>query len=58
MEQLRRSAVMAPPDSRFGTLTASEVKALCDAVLTSREESRRYKNAVAQLRQVLTSLDD
>lgn len=57
IERLRRSAVMAPPNSRFGTLTAGELEALCNLVLAGQEATRRYEEAIAQLRHVLDALE-
>jgi hypothetical protein len=57
VEQLRRSIAMLPPGHSAGALTKEAAMALIHEVLNSRRETRRYKDAVTQLRQVLAALD-
>jgi hypothetical protein len=57
VEQLRRSIAMLPPGHSAGALTKEAAMALIHEVLTSRRETKRYRKAVAQLRDVLTALE-
>jgi hypothetical protein len=57
IEQLRRSIAMLPPGHSAGALSKEAAMALVQEVLTSRRETERYQQAVAQLREVLRTLD-
>ena len=57
IEQLRRSIAMLPPGHSAGALTKEAAMALIHEVLTSQQETERYRRAVAQLRDVLTALE-
>jgi hypothetical protein len=57
IEQLRRSIAMLPPGHSAGALTKEAAMALVHEVLTSRRETERYRQAVAELRRVLEALD-
>jgi hypothetical protein len=57
IEQLRRSIAMLPPGHSAGALTKEAAMALVHDVLTSRRETERHRQAVAELRRVLEALD-
>jgi hypothetical protein len=58
IERLRRSIAMLPPGhSSAGPLTKEAARALIDELLEAREETARYREIVAQLRQLLDTLD-
>ena len=57
IEQLRRSIVMAPGGT-VGPLTKDAARELVEELVTSKKETARYRQIVAELRRVLESLDD
>jgi hypothetical protein len=57
LERLRRS-IAALQGSSAGPLTKEAALRLVDEVMTSRRETARYRDAVAQLRRILSALDE
>jgi hypothetical protein len=58
IEQLRRSIAKLPPGHSAGALSKEAAMALVHEVLNSRRETERYRQAVAQLRQVLEASEE
>jgi hypothetical protein len=48
---------MLPEGHSAGALTKEAARALVDEVASAREETARYRSAVAELRKVLEALD-
>jgi hypothetical protein len=57
LERLRRSIAMLPPGHSAGALTREAAMALIEEVASARSQTARYRQAVAELRRVLTELD-
>lgn len=57
IENLRRSIVMTS-GSTVGPLTKDAALALIEEVQTSRQETARYRQVVAQLRGLLDTIDE
>ncbi|HUJ66326.1 MAG TPA: hypothetical protein VLX59_12360 [Acidimicrobiales bacterium] len=57
LERIRRSVAMLPPGHSAGALTREAAMALIEEVASARSQTARYRQAVAELRRVLTALD-
>jgi hypothetical protein len=57
IERLRRSIAMLPEGhSSAGPLTKEAARALIDELVSAKEETARYREVVAQLRQIIGAL--
>jgi hypothetical protein len=58
LERLRRSIAMLPPGHSAGALTPETAMSLVEEVASAHSETARYRQAVAELREVLKALED
>ena len=57
LERKRRSIAMLSPGQQVGPLSREEALALCAEVQEGRQDVRRYREAVAELRRVIDGLE-
>ena len=56
LEQLRRSVAMLPEGHSAGAVSKEQARQLLDELMTAKDETTRYRQAVAELRRILDAL--
>jgi hypothetical protein len=56
LEQLRRSVAMLPEGHSAGAVSKEQARQLLDELMTAKDETTRYRHAVAELRRILDAL--